>query len=285
MTKFISFLLALSCVLAIPKSSIALTNTPNQVVITNERSPLLSAIPKTIVITKHESEEIAKAQRFVYSEIKTEIEHQKSLGATKLTKTFISEDNYSYPDWKEYVPEIRQYVIKGFAEDGKLVRTSAPLASDLPNLASRLVYLEQNECILRDFSLFDLDTWFTPKCHIKFESKSDYIRASLRTAIAMSGLGPWALGQTPYEQMQDCFNNKYSFTVKSGYFSCPQNVRFWPEPSSTSFPLILKTYKGGYVIKIDVKTRSATMTYYAPNFVEVARHAFWSKGSSVINFG
>jgi len=272
MTKFISFLLALACVLAIPKSSIAVTNTTNQVVITNERSPLLSAIPKTLVITKHESEEIAKAQRFVYSEIKTEIEHQKSLGATKLTKTFISEDNYSYPDWKEYVPEIRQYVIKGFAEDGKLVRTSAPLASDLPNLASRLVYLEQNECILRE-------------CHIKFESKSDYLRASLRTAIAMSGLGPWALGQTPYEQMQDCFNNKYSFTVKSGYFSCPQNVRFWPAPSSTSFPLILKTYEGGYVIKIEVKTRSATMTYYAPNFVEVARHAIWSKGSSVINFG
>lgn len=183
-------------------------------------------IPKDIKWGSLQVKYASDAQRYLYDEVKKEISIQLNTGAVRLKKIYDDENTVEYPDWKEYVKDIRVYQIAGYNSSGELVRLSEQFPPNTPNLATRTVYIKQDTCNLMGFNLFDFATWWAEDCKIEKESASKYLRAAMRTWSSMSE-NAYSLAASFRQEIATCLSSGEKFTLTNGVFSCPGNSKYF----------------------------------------------------------
>lgn len=217
------------------------------------------------------------AQKIVYEDLKAGIEMLVDNGATRLIKVKNNWQTQEYPDWKKYVPDILSYDLKGY-DGNTLVMTYADVHAG-PELASRLIYIKQSSCSLSKFKTLPFKAWSDKYCPIVIGSKESYLRASIRVFMSMResyfSSATYAKGV-----LTQCLTKKYKFTIKNNVFSCPKAETY---PGLETFPLTDHPFDGGYLIKIDTKTKTAKFTYLEPLWQEWANH-IRSQDSAVITY-
>lgn len=267
----------LTCLLSLGSvSQPSFASSSDPVVIVNGNVKFSNEIPKNLVWGEKSLEASRKAIRFQTTEIETAISKLTIKGATKITKTFVKTSTMAYPDWKAYVPTFSQYILSGSDLNGTVVGRSIKLPSNLPNLASRLVYLKQSECHPEGSS--SLAIFAT--CTVSKPKAENYLRAALRTASGNGQLED--LGFHIYQQLFTCLKNKRPFTMKNGIFDCPSNAKFFG--GDRSFPLKGNFATRSYSIAFSSNKRSATLTYSALNYKSIALTGR-CEDSSVVRFG
>ncbi len=222
-----------------------------------------------------------KEQQYVYGVLKKELEAQRKSGAVKVSKVYQKYHTEEYSDWRKYVPDIRDYQIAGYTRADRQVRLSELYLIGGPDLASKLVYLKQDTCSLRDFNLFDVETWFIEKCSITVESPQKVLRAALRTKMAMSS--PANEARAFIRQLVEvCLQSEYPFTISGRTMICPKLALDWQGFSTIQLDGYLLS--GGWKINVDQNKRTATLKYLPPKFQDWADTATWDSESNVIRF-
>lgn len=258
----------------VSQPSIASPSDP--VVIVNGNVKFSKEIPTNIVWGEKSLEASRKAITFQTSEIETAISKLTAKGATKINKTFVKTSTMAYPDWKNYVPTFSQYILTGSDATGKVVGRSINIPSDSANLANRLVYLRQPECIPAG----QPSNSTLPNCTVTKPKQETYLRAALRTASGNGQLED--LGGFIYQQLFTCLGNKRAYTVKAGVFDCPSNAKIFG--GNRSFPVKGNFATRSYSIAFSSDKRSATLTYSALNYKSIALTGRCEDGS-VVRFG
>jgi hypothetical protein len=247
------------------------------VTVTNPNARASYVVPTNLKWSKRALTAATSAQKIVYEDLKAGIELLADNGATRLVKVKNKWQTQEFPDWKRYVPDILSYELKGYQGNTLVMTHSDPHAG--PELASRLIYLKQSSCSLTKFKSMPFQTWSAKYCPIVIGSKENYLRASIRVFMSM---GESYFSSATYAKgvLTQCLAKKFEFTIKNNVFSCPKANTY---PGHETFPLTKHPYDGGYLIKIDAKTKTAKFTYLEPKWQEWANLARYQE-SAVINF-
>ncbi|MEN9970955.1 MAG: hypothetical protein RL146_256 [Actinomycetota bacterium] len=233
-------------------------------------------IPANLSWGQTSLEAATQAIDYQTSEIETAITKLTAKGAIKVTKTFVKTPTGTFPDWKNYVPTFSQYILSGLDATGKVLGRSIKIPSDSANLANRLVYLRQSECIPAGQS----SNSTLPTCSATKPKQETYLRAALRTASGNGQLED--IGGFIYQQLYTCLGNKKPFTIKAGVFDCPSNAKIFG--GNRSFPVKGNFATRSYSIAFSPDKRSATLTYSALNYKTIALTGRCEDGS-VVRFG
>lgn len=244
----------------------------NQVTVVNKDMPDRFFVAKNLPWSKASKAEVSKAAAYLRSEIQNELDMLKILGATKVTRKYITTDSEAYPDWKDYVEHFDQYVLTGLTAKGKVVAESKPLPFDRPDLASRLGQLKAIPC-----SISVKNSQGLPKCEMASISPDIFLRAAFRSYKNNTPNSDMAEAGFYQQQLSVCLANKFPYQVKNSTFICPRNKEIFSVGSR--FPTA-KTYIGfSYSISIDTKTNKAVMTYKGKDLSNVAPKATYSSSS------
>ena len=242
----------------------------------------LTSIPKDISWGTKALRAASMAQDYFSIKLSNELKAQKSQGAVRLEKIYSAADPaFSSIDWRNYLQDIRPYKIKGFDSNNRLVRTSETFPEPTSFMAASMVRLGQNECSLKDFNIFDFGTWWQTSCSIETPSKSDFLRASLRSWLRMTD-GPISFASFPQQQLDLCFEMKAKFKITGKRLSCPSLSKYFN--SQTTVNLYFLDSQGGYEITVNEKARTYTTRYFAPDFYILAKYAKWDKQLASITF-
>jgi hypothetical protein len=152
--------------------------------------------------------------------------------------------------------------------------------SDTGDLANYLVRIKATPCSLREFSVLDFSTWFQPrKCEIEIPSASKYLRASLATALhkSTSEFGSHELAQLKYAMQTNTH-----LQIRDGYLICPELRSFFS--GETRIRLRKQAPIGGYLIAVDLHTRTARYKFLGPNFSALAENAHQEPGEDFVRF-
>lgn len=233
-------------------------------------------IPANLSWGQTSLEAATRAIDYQTSEIETAITKLTAKGAVKISKAFVKTPTGVFPDWKNYVPTFSQYILSGSDSKGKVVGRSIKIPSDSANLANRLVYLKQSECVPAGQSPKST----LPNCTVTEPKQETYLRAALRTASGNGQLED--LGGLIYQQLFTCLVNKRAFTVKAGVFDCPSNAKIFG--GNRSFPVKGNFATRSYSIVFSSDKKSATLTYSALNYKSIALTGKCEDGS-VVRFG
>lgn len=266
----LAFILTISAPLA-SSSSDPVSDTNSQVL----------TIPKNTKWPSSQLKGASDAQKFFYNQIKKEIAAQRKDGAIRLKKIYSAENTLEYPDWKTYVKDVRVYEIAGYNSSGELVRVSEPFPADMPNLATRTVYLKQDYCNLNGFNIFDFATWWSEDCQIHKDSPSTYLRAAMRTWLSMSENAS-SLAASYRQEISTCLSTGEEFSIKSGVFNCPGNAKYFF--GTKPFKLKQQLLSGGFWFKVNKESRTATLTHLAPRYDAWAKTARWIASDKVTRF-
>jgi uncharacterized Zn-binding protein involved in type VI secretion len=268
----LSFVLTLTGILAAQHAG-AVESSPVRVI--NGTKVYKQMIPSDLVWGSASISASAEAIKFQKAEISSAIDKLVSNGAVKVVKKFVKTSTAAYPDWKSYVPTFLQYKLEGVNSMGKVVATSTNLPSDSANLASRLIYLRQSECVVSEAPSGSL-----PVCTISNPTPEKYLRAALRTSLGNGQTED--LGGYIYQQLLTCLKDKKPFTTKNGVFDCPSNAVIFG--GDRSFKLQGSFATRNYSIVINSIKRTATMTYGPANYSKLALTGTYDSGS-VVRFG
>lgn len=244
--------------------------------VVNGNIKFTTKIPANLSWGQTSLEAATRAINYQTSEIETAITKLTAKGAVTVTKTFVKTPTGTFPDWKNYVPTFSQYILSGSDATGKVVGRSIKIPSDSANLANRLVYLRQSECIPAGQS----SNSTLPTCAATKPKQETYLRAALRTASGNGQLED--LGGFIYQQLFTCLGNKRPFTLKAGVFDCPSNAKIFG--GHRSFPVKGDFATRSYSIAFSPDKRSATLTYSALNYKSIALTGR-CEDSSVVRFG
>jgi hypothetical protein len=280
MTKLLSALIvsALSVLLVNLGQSAATTG----VGYASPNDPALKHVPTTLSWSASAQKAASDGQRYFESMLLREIRLQKSKGSVKLRKIYSTvSPEYAGTDWRSYLPEVRDYRIRGFDSENRLVRTSDPFPAPTSLMAAKLVYLQQDECSLREFNLFNIATWWQKVCSIKIHPKEQFLRASLRSWLRMTD-DPISFARFPQQQLDICFEMKSKFTVTGKTLTCPELSKYFN--SITSVKLYFLDPQGGYEIVVDKKTKTYKTKYFAPDFQKLSTYASWNDQLATITF-
>ncbi|MBJ7281345.1 MAG: hypothetical protein JHD31_05735 [Rhodoluna sp.] len=254
----------------------ALATNQSPVTVVNSGVKFARFVPKDLVWGEKSLTAASQAILFQSNEIETSINSLKSKGAVTIVKKFTKNPVVSFPDWKTYAPSISQYTLTGYSESGKSVGTSKKIPSDVPNLASRLVYLRQTTCSLRSLSV----SQNIEQCSIVKPKNQTYLRASLRTSLGNGQV--MDIGGDIFQQLETCLISKFAFTVQNGVFDCPANARIFGGERSFKMRDTFKTRS--YSITIDKRKYTATLTYGPTDLTNIALTGTYESGS-VVRFG
>ncbi len=212
---------------------------------------------------------------FAKKEAEDELVALRDLGAIRVTKSLINTVNNSYPDFKSYVDEFKQYVLIGFNSEGIEIGRSASLPKDSTNLAAKLVVVSQEECRLTEN---EPSTASLPACSVALPSTSAFLRASLRTALAQGTLDDQ--GGDVYQRLVACLNGKSKISVKGNVLLCPKNTQIF---GTKEIPLKGKFATRSYTIKVNLTNRTAQMLYSKRDYSKVAKNGTYDSWA-VVNF-
>lgn len=260
-------------ILSVSQSSLAAEVSPVKVI--NDTKVYKQLIPENLVWGSTSISASTKAIEYQRNEIQSALDQLVAKGAVKVVKTYLKTSTNAYPDWKSYVPSIKQYKLSGFNSTGKKNGTSAALPSDSANLASRLVYLDQSGCTPTGMKYGSLQA-----CTINQPKSGTYLRAALRTSLGSGQTED--LGGYIYQQLFTCLKGKKPFTSKGGVFDCPSNAAVFG--GDRSFDLQGNFATRSYSIVVDSAKSTATMTYGPLNYLSLALTGVYESGS-VVRFG
>ena len=224
-----------------------------------------------------------EAEKYFKSRLDSEVRLQKSQGAVRLQKIYSPiSPTYGSIDWKTYVPDIREYKIRGYDANNKLVRTSGAFPEPTSMLlAASLIYLEQDQCSLKSFNLFDIGTWWQTSCTVKTHTPAEFLRAALRSWLRMTD-GPGALASFPRQQLDLCFEMNGKFAIKGDLLTCPGLSKYFN--SQIAVLLRFRDVQGGYEIVVNEKAKTYSTKYFAPDFQKLAKQAIWNNQLAAITF-
>lgn len=262
--------------------STALSSAAPRIGYESPNDPVLKLVPTSISWTKSAFEAASAGERYFESALKREIKLQKSKGSVKLQKVYSKiSPEYATTDWRNYLPDIREYRIRGFDSKNRHTRTSEPLPVPTSLMSAKLVYLQQDECSLREFNLFNTATWWQTACSIKVHSKEQFLRASLRSWLRMTD-DAISFASFPQQQLDLCFKMKGKFTLTGKSLTCPALSKYFN--SQTRVKLYFLDTQGGYEIVVDKKARTYETRYFSPDFEKLAAYASWNEQLATITF-
>jgi len=105
------------------------------------------------------------------------------------------------------------------------------------------------------------------------------LRAALRTSIAFS---EGDITDFYFQQLTNCLDSNYEFTIKSGIFDCPQNAAIFG--GNRSFPVSGVASDHNYSFTVDKSTRKAIWTNSPKDYSFQAKNAKYRE-LGVIGFG
>ncbi len=223
-----------------------------------------------------------KAQSNVVYYLELELNQLRAKGAKNVRQVFTSKNSNLPKSWLKYIPEIRNYYLIGYA-DGKEVARSTILPKPRWAIASRLISLDKQNCKPIGFSIFNFDSWFSDLCSFKEASDADYLRASIWDyhTSPTELLKLEYIVQSYWNQLIACSNWDQAYTIKNGIFDCPFNKAAW---GTSSFKLTYLGGLGGYKIALNPAQRTASISLFAPDYLDYAKHATLNAGSTQIHF-
>jgi hypothetical protein len=222
-----------------------------------------------------------REQQYVYGVLKQELEAQRKSGAIRVSKIYRTYHTDEYKDWKKYVPEIRDYQIAGYSRSNLQKRVADLYQIGGPDLQRKLVYLKQDNCSLLDFNLFDIDTWFVEKCSITVGSPGKFLRAALRTKMAMGSAANQS--RAWFRELVDaCLRSEYPYKISNGIMNCPKLAK--DSPGFNSIELEGYLLSGGWKFTVNQTKNTATLKYLPPKFQEWADTATWDANSKIVRF-
>ncbi len=244
--------------------------------------PSLTTVPTDIRWSEPALETAGTAINYFRFKLTSEINIQKSKGAVKLEKIYSKvSPEYSQLNLKNYGLDLRPYIIKGFDSRNRLVRTSNFFPEPTSLMASHMVHLSHDKCSLKDFSLFDVETWWQTTCEVVLPSKTSFLRASLRSWLRMTD-GPVSFASFPQQQLDICFKSRTTFTLIGQELKCPALSKYFN--SQTTVDLHYLQPQGGYEITVNEKVRTFSTKYFAPDFYKLAIFAKWNQQLATITF-
>jgi hypothetical protein len=277
---FVALLLILSCVTRAEANHISATGS---VEITNPKDSTFLSIPKNISWSPEAKKLATRSIALLRQEIRQELNSLKSDGAVTIEKVYESTIPPQYSNWKDYVPDIRSYKLKGYDLEGNLVRTTSsnPIQRNL--ISSWLVTLENDTCSFSTFNIFDFRTWFTKACSITKPKEESYLRAALRGYISMTD-NPQSISAWAIANIRDCFAQNGSYSIQKGMFTCPANAKYY---SGQVIPIDLyfKSDLGGYEITLNKSAQKAKVKLLPPDFYALASQVKLYPGTSTLVFG
>jgi len=227
-------------------------------------------VPGNLHWSKESLAEAKSAQRFLYRTIKAEIASQRNAGAVKLVRVSHPTES-GVRNWKKLNLSGDLYSIDGYDGDGNLVRSGEILFATGQVIQNRTVYLAQETCLLRPFSLLDLETWFTHQCSITVESKEKFLRASMQSWLSLVG-GFSPDGQAISHELQTVIAERIKYKVDAKNFYCSGCKDYYKTPY-LSFPLEYSKGLWPYQIKYQESSSHFSLKLLKPNYVELMSHA------------
>jgi hypothetical protein len=210
---------------------------------------------------------LANLKRLGAVSVKVVLEKNLNEGALKLLQ-------YQDPN------TLRGWRFQGFNWDGKRVGQTTRFPIESGNFANYLTKPTSTECSLLEFSIFDSRTWFQKKyCEVKSPKAYEFLRAALGTYLAKSNndFGAWEL-----EQLKFALEPGHKISIEGNNFVCPDLASI--SGGITKIPLSHVEPLGGYMISLDLHSRTAAFKYLAPNQEAMARLAHKSPGQAWIDF-
>jgi len=274
--SLVSLFLVISAVAGIGTSSLG------SEYVTNGSNPKLKFVPKDIQWSKKAIQAAKKAEDHVSKELLTELASLRTNGSVRVKKEYIQGSSSTMPkDWSEYVPDARLYRLVGYSPEGRKTSESMILPVEANSLAARLVTINQDDCWLESFSIWDFSTWFKNQCEVTKDKEAVFLRAELRSQLDLMS-GSLDLASFPKTQLETCFLNKFPFSIAADKLTCPGLANFFGP--QTQVYLNYTEQWGGYSIRVDSANRKYQIKYQIPNFYKIASNTRWNSTFGWISF-
>lgn len=205
----------------------------------------------------------------------------KKKGATQVKVKFGSTlvSGPAFSDATNYVKSVKSWNLLGLGADGNVVGTSETFPKDPSDLANYLIVQNTQLCSLQEAVWWNPTTWFiSNRCGVTKISPDSYLRASLATSLKKVSYDPgsWIVNQLEY-----ALSNGKPKVVGTDLVSAELAEVF---AGTTNIPLKSSSLLGGYVIRVDLDTMRAVMTFSGPNLPAIARKASVLTGENYVRF-
>ena len=248
----------------------------------NPNDPALTLVPSNLIWSNQARQAATELKNHLHHQLKSELLNQRAKGATRIVKVYSNiSPSFKNRDWKTYTKDIRQYKIKGYDSQNRLVRTSRSFPVQSNMLAASLVYLKQDRCSLVEFSLFNLSTWWNGTCSIAIESENRMLRAALWSWLHIVD-NPLSLSQRTENSIKDCFDLGAPFSISGTKFTCPAlKLKYGLDET---VDLVHYEALGGFRFTVNQKAKTFKVLYLAPDFQYLADLGSWDKDYYWISF-
>lgn len=244
------------------------TEDKNTVTVVRDDRKVATVIAENLIWSLKSRKQATKAIAFLKNEASNQIKLLEKAGAITVTRKYVSTSTSTFPDWKLFVPEFRQFVLIGKNKSGKVVSQSGRFPKDSGTLESRLIQVNADVCRIGSGATANSNL---PRCSITAVDSNKFLRASLRTWMEnFSAFEREEAGRFK-ELLETCLSNKYKYSVKAGRVSCPDNSKIWAE--NKEIPLSQNYSKFKYQIVLDSKRKTAVMTYTNRTLIDKAPKA------------
>lgn len=214
--------------------------------------------------------------------IETELKRVKLKGAKRIAVTYEKQPlaTESFADVETYGTAFLPWHFTSNTSGDSAKVKSASFPRDRLDIAHYLTKLKKDDCSLDNFSIFNTATWFQPeKCEVVWPTPSEFLRASLATALKKSTLD---VGSFELAQLKFALGSNANPRIIGRTLICPELSPLFG--GDTKIPLEESDGIGGYFISVDLKNKTATFKFLGPDQAALASGATTNAEENFIRF-
>lgn len=214
--------------------------------------------------------------------IETELKRLKFEGAKRIAVTYekqpLASESFAHVETYGTAFLPWHFTVTTPGDSAKATRASFP--RDRLDIAHFLTKLKKDDCSLDNFSIFITATWFQPeKCEVVWPTPSEFLRASLATALKKSTLD---VGSFELAQLKFALGPTAHPRLVGRTLICPELSPLFG--GDTKIPLEESDGVGGYSISVDLKNRTATFKLLGPDQEALAKAAYKEPSENYMRF-
>jgi hypothetical protein len=217
-----------------------------------------------------------------HKNIETELKRLKLKGAKRIAVTYEKQPlaSESFADVETYGTAFLPWHFTANTPGDSTKAKSASFPRDQIDIAHYLTKLKKDDCSLDNFSIFNPATWFQPeKCQVISPTPSEFLRASLATALKKSTLD---VGSYELARLKFALGPTTHLRLVGQTLICPELSPLFG--GDTKIPLAESDGVGGYLISVDLQNRTSTFEFLGPDQVALASGATKNAGENFVRF-
>jgi hypothetical protein len=211
-----------------------------------------------------------------------ELKRLKSKGANRIQVVYENQPlaSESFADVENYGTTFLPWHFTGNTVTSSGNSKSASFPRDRADIAHYLTKLKEIDCSLSGFSIFNWATWLQPdKCEVVSPTPSEFLRASLATALKKSTLD---FGSFELAKLKFALGSNMHPRLVGRALICPELGPVFG--GNTKIALKKSEAVGGYLISVNLESRTAIFKFLGPDQTALAYGATKSAGEDFVRF-